>query len=245
MIDYNKFIINSKKLSILLVEDYKPLRDEIVEILDEFFPIVKVASNGQEALSIYKEYIDIGISFDIVISDIEMPIKNGVELSEDIYKINQEQHIIILSSHTDRDYLLKFINLGISKFITKPIDYEMFMDVLYDISSKISSLKGDSVATKTMVALSDDYIWDKEGSVLKKGNQVIHLTRSEILLMKIMFIRENKLCTNEDIINYFYAEDIYINESSIRNLVFKLRKKIPNGIVKTVYGMGYKLKLLS
>jgi len=228
-----------------LVEDYKPLRDEIVEILDEFFPIVKVASNGQEALSIYKEYIDIGISFDIVISDIEMPIKNGVELSEDIYKINQEQHIIILSSHTDRDYLLKFINLGISKFITKPIDYEMFMDVLYDISSKISSLKGDSVATKTMVALSDDYIWDKEGSVLKKGNQVIHLTRSEILLMKIMFIRENKLCTNEDIINYFYAEDIYINESSIRNLVFKLRKKIPNGIVKTVYGMGYKLKLLS
>jgi len=228
-----------------LVEDYKPLRDEIVEILDEFFPIVKVASNGQEALSIYKEYIDIGISFDIVISDIEMPIKNGVELSEDIYKINQEQHIIILSSHTDRDYLLKFINLGISKFITKPIDYEMFMDVLYDISSKISSLKGDSVATKTIVALSDDYIWDKEGSVLKKGNQVIHLTRSEILLMKIMFIRENKLCTNEDIINYFYAEDIYINESSIRNLVFKLRKKIPNGIVKTVYGMGYKLKLLS
>jgi len=245
MIDYNKFIINSQKLSILLVEDYIPLRDEIVEILDEFFPIIKVASNGQEALSIYKEYMEIGVTFDIVISDIEMPIKNGVELSEDIYKINQKQHIIILSSHTDSDYLLKFINLGISKFITKPIDYKIFMDVLYDISSKISQLKCDSVATNTIVTLADDYVWDKESAILKKGNEVIPLTKSEILLMKIMFIRENRLCTNEDIINYFYAEDIYINENSIRNLVFKLRKKIPKGIVKTVYGMGYELKLLN
>ena len=242
MVDYDKFIIHSKKLSILLVEDYIPLRDEIAELLEEFFYSVDVVSNGEKALSIYKNSIDKSSCFDIVISDIEMPIKNGLELSEDIYKINPKQHIIILSSHTDSDYLVKFINLGISQFITKPIDYEKFMSALYKISSEISILSVNH-NEKNIVKLGEGYIWDKESTILKKNGRIIDLTRNEILFMNLMFIKLGSICTNEDIVNYFYGEDIDISENSIRNLVFKLRKKLSSSTIDTIYGMGYKLKI--
>ncbi len=243
MINYDKFFLKTQKLSILLVEDYIPLRDEITELLEEFFPSVEVASNGEEALSIYKNFRDKGQNFNIIISDIEMPIKNGVELSKEIYSINPKQHIIILSSHTNSKYLVEFINLGISQFITKPIDYETFIEILYKISSEIFLLQSDD-EYKYIVKLDEDYIWDKESSVLKKNSIIVDLTKNEILFMKFIFSRLDYMCTNEDIINYFYSKNINISENSIRNLVFKLRKKLPSSTIDTIYGMGYKLKIL-
>lgn len=242
MLDYDKFILNTKKLSILLVEDYKPLRDEIAQILEEFFSSIEVASNGEEALSIYKNSINQSRCFDIVISDIEMPIVDGVELAHQIYQINPKQHIIILSSHTDTQYLLQFINLGISQFITKPINYDMFMSALYKISNKIVKEEADGI-TKHIVSLSNGYMWDKKNHILKKDNTIVSLTKSETLFIAIMFIRFDSICTNRDIIDYFYSENISINESSIRNLAFKVRKKLPNNTIETIYAMGYKLNI--
>ncbi len=238
MIDYNQFLLHSNKLTILLVEDYIPLRDELVELLEEFFYSVEVASNGEEALSIYR---DKSRYFDIIISDIEMPIKNGLEMSKEIYKINPKQSIIILSSHTDSNYLINFINLGISRFITKPIDYEIFIQSLYKVSSEISIVQANN--SKNIVSLHDGYIWDKESSVLKKSGTIISLTKNEILLMRLMIIKINSVCTNRDIVDYLYAENIDFNESSIRNLVSKLRKKLPSSNIDTIYGMGYQLKI--
>ena len=237
---YETLLLQTRNLSVLLVEDYAPLRNDMAEILEEFFKTVVIAVDGKEALTLYEEfYAKNNKKIDLVISDIQMPVMDGVELSEKLRAIDVEQPIIILSAHTDSEYLLRLINLGISKFLTKPIEHEDLMDILYRESMKInaSSVKSEDLQ---FVNLGENYIWDKDKSLLKKDNLLVSLTKHEILLLKLFINKEEEVCTNEMIMGIFYDNSIDINEHNIRNLVFKLRKKIPEKCIFSVYGLGYK-----
>ena len=123
-----------KDLSLLLVEDNTSLRNDMAELLGDIFKTVTVAYDGSNALTLYKEYyINHDKNFDLVITDIEMPVMNGVELSKAIYARNKHQQIIVLSAHTDSQYLLSLINLGIARFLTKPINNDEFIHTLHHV----------------------------------------------------------------------------------------------------------------
>ncbi len=239
--DYKTLFSQTKDLSLLLVEDYEPLRNDMSEVLEDLFDIVTVASDGSEALMLYQAYYAMyNKNFDLVITDIQMPVMNGIELSEALRDINVNQQIIILSAHTDSEYLLRLINLGIAQFITKPIDHEELMDTLCHVSKKISmvELKPQNIL---LIDLGETYIWDKEKLLLKQDNNTVDLTRHELLLMQLLVQKGEQVCTNSDIMQDFYDNGIDIGEKSIRNMVFKLRKKLPEKLISSIYGMGYKL----
>ena len=238
--DYKTLFSQTKDLSVLLVEDYEPLRDDMAEMLDDLFKSVTVASNGSEALSLYQEYYSTyNKSFDLVITDIQMPVMNGVELSEALRNIRLDQQIIVLSAHTDSDYLLRLINLGIAQFITKPIDHEELMDTLYHVSKKINNAEIEP-QNILMIEIGENHTWDKEKLLLKQDNNTVDLTRHELLLMQLLVQKSEQVCTNDDIMQDFYNNGVDISEKSIRNLVFKLRKKLPDSAIMSIYGMGYK-----
>jgi len=240
MIDYQMLFEQTKKLSILLVEDYAPLRNEMAEVLENFFKIVVVAGDGEEALTLYKEY-DAAYQkgFDIVLTDIQMPHMDGVELSERIRQIYGEQTIIVLSAHTDSAYLLKLINFGISKFITKPIQDQDLLETLYKEAIKLNSIER-IVPKAPLLDLGEGYIWDREKALLRHSTDTIKLTKHEVLLVKLFVKREEQVCTTEDILHYFQEHQIEISDKNIRNLVFKVRKKIPEKCIESIYGLGYK-----
>ena len=238
--DYRTLFSLTKDLSVLLVEDYEPLRNDMAEMLDDLFKTVSIASDGSEALEIYKEYYSTDSkSFDLIITDIQMPVMNGVELSEAVRDINVAQQIIVLSAHTDSNYLLSLINLGIAQFITKPINHEELMNTLIRVSKTINSVEVEAKPI-LMIDLCENYTWDKEKLLLRQDNKTVELTRHELLLMQLLVQKSEQICTNDDIMQDFYNKGIDISENSIRNLVFKLRKKLPNGVISSIYGMGYK-----
>lgn len=243
VMDYKTLFSQTKDLSLLLVEDYEPLRNDMAEMLDDLFKSVTVASDGREALKIYQEYSVLdNKNFDLIITDIQMPMMNGVELSESVRDINVDQQIIVLSAHTDSDYLLRLINLGIAQFITKPIDHVELMDTLFRVSKKINSAEME-FQDSLMMDLGENYTWDKEKFVLKQENKIVDLTRHELLLIQLLLRKSEQVCSNDDIMQDFYNNGIDISEKSIRNLVFKLRKKIPATLISSIYGMGYKFML--
>ena len=238
--DYKTLFSQTKDLSLLLVEDYEPLRNDMAEMLDDLFKRVTVTSDGNEALNLYQEgYETDKKHFDIVLTDIQMPLMNGVELSEAIRNINKDQQIIVLSAHTDSDYLLRLINLGIAQFITKPIDHKELMDTLSHVSKKINSVDLEPQNIQ-MIELAENHTWDKEKLLLKQGNKTVDLTRHELLVMQLLVQKNEQVSTNDEIIQDFYNNGIDISENSIRNLIFKLRKKLPDGVINSIYGMGYK-----
>jgi len=239
--DYKTLYAQTKELSLLLVEDYEPLRNDMAEVLEDLFDVVTVASDGREALTLYQAYYAMyNKNFDLILTDIQMPVMNGVELSEAVRDINVDQQIIVLSAHTDSDYLLKLINLGIAQFITKPIDHEELMYILCRVSKKINTIEQELVNV-LLVDLGENHTWDKKKLVLKEGTNMVNLTRHELLLMQLLVEKSEQVCTNDDIMQEFYAYDIDIYEKSVRNLVFKLRKKLPEKLISSIYGMGYML----
>jgi YesN/AraC family two-component response regulator len=121
---------NSKDLNVLYIEDEYELLAETKNLFDDFFNFVDTAKDGVQALVKYENYYTKNQKYyDLVISDIEMPNLNGVQLCENILELNTEQVIIILSAHEDSKYLTKLINIGIDFFIQKPLEYEYILKV--------------------------------------------------------------------------------------------------------------------
>jgi len=126
----------TSELSLLYVEDDNALREETSKLFSHLFKSTQTAQNGEVALKKFKS-----TSFDLIVTDINMPIMNGVELSRSIRKINPEQALIITSAHDESSYLIELIDIGIDKFILKPLDMNKFLSTLSYVCSKISNEK--------------------------------------------------------------------------------------------------------
>ncbi len=104
-------------VAVLYVEDDEDTRNGIAEFLNLYVSKVHVASNGQEGFDFYKKYHP-----DIIITDIKMPVKNGLEMIKQIKAINNEVSFIIVTAYNEIQFLLDSIELGINHFILKPVD---------------------------------------------------------------------------------------------------------------------------
>ena len=242
--DYDKIYAESKGLSLLFAEDSEPLREEMLDILEDFFENVVVAINGKEALDIYKKSTE-NSPFDLILSDIQMPLMNGVTLSKKIRDINPEQKIIILSAHSENKYLLELINVGISRFIEKPLNQDEFYTTLYQVCKEINQTKVKQSSEPTIMNLGEGYTWIALTGMLKNKEIVVELTRYERYLLQYFLFREGEVIKSDDIMNNFLEKGINISEENIRKLVFKLRKKVPDHCISSVYGLGYKFDCLN
>ena len=243
MTNTKELIKYSKELTVLFVEDHKDLRENSVDMLKNFFTQVHSAVDGDEAFTKYQDfYKNNSKYYDIVISDIQMPKIDGVELTKNIYTINPSQIIIILSAFDDSKYLLPLINLGIERFIKKPIDYKELIKVLL-LSSKKLSKKDNKLNLSHKINLDDNFSFDREKNTLFNKNKNIYLTKYEIIFMQLLTTNVGKIYTNEEIvINYtFYNENL--DAQNIRKLISKLRKKLPKDIIESIYGIGYRIVL--
>ncbi len=132
----------SKDLKVLFVEDDTELLIETKEVLEDFFSSVTATTNGQEALEEYKKfYKNNTYHYDLIITDINMPLIDGVQLIKEIHKINIEQSIIVISAYNDSARLIQLINIGITHFIMKPIAPTQLMSILYQSTKQISNQK--------------------------------------------------------------------------------------------------------
>lgn len=172
----------SKDLNVLYVEDNEEVRKRTSVILKEYFSKVDTAVNGLDGTEKYeKYYTENKCYYDLVITDIEMPHLNGIELSDKILEMNSDQIIIIFSAHSDPMYLFELINLGISSFLSKPIKIQQLNRSLYRISKMISGRKKEleyreyeKVERKFLLGvmdLQDNIIVITDGKHIESANQ--------------------------------------------------------------------------
>jgi len=239
--DMKKLYDQTKDFSVLLAEDHQPTRLGLEEILVDLFKEVVTFPNGEDAYQSYLERFE-ERPYDLIITDIQMPRMDGVTLTKKIKEVYPEQQIIVLSAYTDKEYLLDLINTGISHFVTKPFEYDEFLQTLTYVSHKIKAYKDTNVIQDTNILLLGDTLqWDKEKQLLKHEGKVIELSRNELFLMEMLAENGEKITTTQSLIERFYVSGVDISEGGIRNLVLRIRKKLPEDIIGTVYGMGYKL----
>ncbi|WP_456404404.1 EAL domain-containing protein [Hydrogenimonas sp.] len=130
--DIEKIIAYSHRLNLLYVEDDMAARDSTMAIFSEFFDHIDTATNGEEGLEIFKNG-----SVDLIITDINMPKLDGLEMIRKIRQINPDIPILILSAHNESEYFMSSIKLGVEGYLLKPIDLEQFLGVLNNIVEKL------------------------------------------------------------------------------------------------------------
>ncbi len=112
-------------LTALYVEDEEQISNIVTGILKSLFKELIFAKDGQEGFDLYYQNQN---KIDIVITDINMPKMDGIKMCTKIREVNQSVPIIITTAHNDKDFLHKAIELGVSKFVTKPMDMKVLID---------------------------------------------------------------------------------------------------------------------
>ena len=126
----------SKTIKVLFVEDDVVVAKEILKLLSKLFYNITYVEDGEKGLKAFKSE-----SYDIVITDINMPKMNGIEMIQEIRKLNKEQVIIVISAYNDSEKLTKLINLGVDRFILKPIDINLLLHSVSKITVNLYNHK--------------------------------------------------------------------------------------------------------
>ena len=120
-----------KNITILYAEDEKSLREITLNILKGFTKKQYVAENGLQGLELFKTHEE---EIDLIITDVNMPHMNGLEMIKAIKEINPNIPIIVATAFSNTEYLLEAIDIGVDKYILKPIDYNNLNETIYKVS---------------------------------------------------------------------------------------------------------------
>ncbi|MEA3352681.1 MAG: response regulator [Campylobacterota bacterium] len=126
----------AKGKKVLIVEDDERIIDAFASVLKNYFSLVKTAADGKEGWEMYRKE-----PFDLVISDIEMPVTDGLMLSKGIKARNPDQAVLIISAYSEEKYLVPLINKGVDGFIKKPINIVGMHECIVRTLKKIQAKK--------------------------------------------------------------------------------------------------------
>ncbi len=218
-------------LSLLYVEDEPYIRQNAVEFLSDQFLEIYEASDGKEALALYHQK-----NPDIIITDIEMPKMNGLELCRAIRNSDNNTPIIITTAFTDQDYLLQAIELNLVKYLKKPIQEELLNEAL---SLCIQKLNPND---KSVERLTEAHYFDSFNQTLLHMDEFIKLTANEITFLTLLTHQKHRIVTYQEIENHIW-DGAYMSEDALKGLVKNLRKKISKECIQNHSKLGYKINL--
>lgn len=117
-----------KELDVLYIEDDRSLREETQKILERIFRKVEVASDGATGLHKFKTQC-----YDLIVTDIEMPDMDGLEMARSIKSENSDVPIVVVSAYSNTEYLMDAVAIGINYYIMKPDTLPHLIDTLYNV----------------------------------------------------------------------------------------------------------------
>ncbi len=219
------------KITVLFVEDEIEIRSALEGAIGDEFADFITARDGEEGLKKFQKYKP-----DIVITDIMMPIKDGLEMSKDIKKISRNTPIVVLSAFDEKERLLEAIDVGIDKYLMKPIDADELMEALTFIGKDLLSLDDT-------VDLGSGYKFDRSGRVLIKDEKIIPLTKKELLFISVLLKNLGVFVLHEEIKKYVWTNK-NVSNAAIRTFIKRVRSKTDRNFIKNIPGLGYKINTL-
>ncbi len=221
---------------ILIADDEAEIRDLLRLYLEnENYKVVE-ASNGVEALNVFRAE-----SPDLCVLDIMMPEMDGYKV---LRKLREESNVpvIILSAKDADSEKILGLNLGADDYISKPFNA---LEAVARVNSNIRRFYslGASEVKQEKIKVRDLEL-DPESCILKKNGESIELTSVEYKIMELFMTHPGKVFTKQQIYEHGWEEDYFVADNNIMVCISKLRAKLsedPSEYIKTLRGLGYRL----
>ena len=217
-----------KNLTVLLVEDDSDSKKIMHDVLSDNFEKVFTAQNGDEGLKKFKKY-----NPNMVITDVFMPISDGLDMTRYIKEISKDTPVIVLSAHSEKETLLKAIDVGIDKYLIKPIMADDLLNTLENVAK-------NKIETSNIIQVANGYSFNKIKRVLIRDGVEISLTKKELAFISLLIKRLGTLVLHDEIKSVVWVGES-VTEAAIRTFVKRVRDKVGNSFIKNVPGLGYKI----
>lgn len=226
MIDEN-ILKKLSKISVLLVEDDENTRFAIAQSLQIYCKNIKVAKDGLEGFDMF--FKD---SFDIVITDINLPNLNGLEMLNEIKKRTGHIESIIITSYDTSENIIASIKIGAYNYLRKPFKIEELQTTILLATKNLCDEK---------IYLKNIYEYDLGTKILYKNGAVVPFTKIQSKLFYLLISNINKPVSYEMIENFVW-NDKFMSTEALRMAIKKIRLKTQNNIIENISGIGYIIK---
>lgn len=227
------------KTRVLLVEDEDVARKTLAFYLNTIFDEVVVANDGDEGFSIIKENLQNNKEFDLVLTDLKMPNKNGMDMIEEILKLVPEQRFIIVSAHKNEEDLLKLINLRVLGYFVKPLNIDNMMEMLQKAKKEVLEDKKDSSKNSDLIELNKTYTYNLANDKLYNQENIVKLSKKESDILGVLIKNLGEVVSVETFKEQVWG-DINTNDSAFRTVMKRLKDKIiEDDFVISHKGYGY------
>lgn len=231
--------MNQNRLSIAIVEDEDNLRHSLEYTFNKEGYNVTTFANGKLALDCFK--IDMP---DLIISDIMMPLLDGLDLCKEVRKLNTSIPFMFLTSRDDEFDRILGLEIGADDYLCKPFS-------LRELTTRVKVLfrrVNRELKTNPKIIKAGDLKLNLDSYTGELNSVNITLTVTEFRILEYLMNNPGSVKTREQLISRAYPEDNYISDRNIDCHIKRLRKKITKiepgfDAIKTVYGLGYKLEL--
>ena len=212
---------------ILIIEDEDFLRDILKRYLEKEGYEVVEASSGE--IGVKKFYED---NFSLILLDVMLPGIQGWEVCKEIKKIS-DTPIIMLTALSDEDDEVKGLELGVEDYIGKPFKPKVLV-------ARVNSL----IKRKRIPSLEKigNLVIDRENYKVLKNGKELNLGNKGFALLMYFILNKDLVLTREKILNNIWTLDFEVDERVVDTQIKILRKKIGEGYIKTIRGVGYKFQ---
>lgn len=218
----------------ILIADDEP---DILEIIQynlqaEGYEVI-TAKNGNTAIELAKKHQP-----DLIILDIMMPGKNGIEVCN-ILRLQpsfNDTLIIFLSALSDEGTEIKGLETGADDYLTKPISPKVLI-------SKVNALFRRFTKEDTGILQVGDLIIDREKYIINYQGKDIILARKEFELLALLAGKPGKVFLRNEILNQVWGTEVIVGDRTIDVHIRKIRQKLNLDCITTVKGVGYKFEM--
>ncbi|WOE69160.1 response regulator transcription factor [Hydrogenimonas thermophila] len=217
------------KPKIFLLEDDIELSNTVVQFLSaNNFEVVQ-SFDAQDAIEkLYEEH------FDLLLLDVKVPIKNGIELLKEIRQDGNETPAIFITSLHGVDDVTSGFEAGCDDYIRKPF-------ALKELLARIEAvIKRHYKSIDKIVRIDDRSSFDTLNFILKVDGNRVSLKPKEDKLLAFFLQNQNKPLTKEEIFNNIWDYNETPNEGSLRTFVKVLRKYLGKNRIETIKDVGYR-----
>lgn len=216
-----------KNMSIMIAEDDDAVRDSVANALSVFTESVIPAKDGRQALDLYEKRRP-----DIILLDIEMPEFSGLQVAKKIRETDSATPIFIVTSFQDINHIQEAIPLMLVEYIIKPLQFDQLRDTLLKCVDYLDK------QGQLLYVFNSSLKYNKmSGELIYKDGTVEILPKREKELLDLLINNKNRLLKREFLEDTLF--DIDCSDSSLKNLVYRLKKRINCDCIMNVKDMGY------